>query len=315
MEKTPFFNRYLEAGREGKNDWWRYLVGILLVFFIGYGLVGQIPILILIFWGIKNGYISSIADPELQSKIFNPEVMHLSPHVIMLTQMALFVGGMLVLWIVVRFMHRKRFMSIVTASRNVRVRRIGFSFITYIGVMLATLTIQMRADPTNYEYIFQLKPFLITILIGLTLLPIQTWWEEFFVRGYMLQGFGLAVGKALIPLLTTSLLFGLLHMMNPEAQKYGWEIMLPQYVMPGLIFGLLTVLDEGQELAMGAHWANNLFLISAVTSSDYVIQASAIYRVKSFDPVTELWIGALQLFTFLAIMWATYKWNPKKLYK
>lgn len=315
MEKPALYNRFLEAGREGKNDWWRYVLGIAIVFFVGYGFIGQLPLLIMSFLAVKNGYITTLDDPGIQQKLFDPAVMHVSPHVIMLMQIAMFIGGMLALWPVVRFLHGKRFISIVTASKKIRYRRIGFAFVTYMAVMAATLTIAMRADPTNFDTVFDLKPFLITLAIGIFLLPIQTWWEEFFIRGYMLQGLGLAFGRALFPVLITSLLFGGLHMANPEARAYGWAIMLPQYVLPGLIFGLLSVLDEGQELAMGAHWGNNLFLILIVTSKDSVIQGSALFRANAFDPVTELWVGAVQLLVFLGIMWATYKWKPAKLYK
>lgn len=308
------YNRFLEAGKEGKNEWWRYVAGIIIVFIGGYALLGQIPLFFLAVWGKNHGYIN-LADPGIEGKLLNPEVMHVSPVVIQLIEMFIFVCAMLALWVVVRFLHKKSFKSIVTSSRRIRVPRILFSFVTYLAVMTAMLTVQMRADPTNYDFIFKLKPFLISLLIGVTLMPIQTWWEEFFLRGYVLQGLGLIARSALIPVITTSTIFGLLHMGNPEVKTYGWALMLPQYIWPGLMLGLLTALDEGQELAMGAHWANNLFLTTAVTSGSFVIQGSAIYSIKSFDPVTELWTGGVTWTLFLAIMWATYKWNPKKLYK
>jgi len=306
------YNRFLEVAGEGKNEWWRYLLGSFIVF-LGY-FFGSIPFAVLAAWGTQQGYIEN-GDPDVGRKVMDPSVMHLPPYVILLLQIGIFVFAMLALWAVVRFLHQRKFLSIVTSRSRLHVRRIGFAFITYIGLMTALLTIQMNADPTNYETIFRLEPFLVTLAIGLFLLPVQTWWEEFFFRGYLLQGLGLAMRNPLGPLLITSLVFGLMHMSNTEAQTYGMALMLPQYILPGLMLGLLTVLDEGQELAMGAHWANNLFLICVVTNSKFSIQAPAIYASRKFDPITELWTSAVLWLIFLGIMWATYKWDPKRLYK
>ena len=60
------------------------------------------------------------------------------------------------------------------------------------------------------------KPFLILSLIVIFLIPIQTSWEEYVFRGYLMQGIGGIIKNKWIPLLTTSLLFGFLHYWNPR---------------------------------------------------------------------------------------------------
>ncbi len=303
------FNRFLEVAKEGKNDWWRYLITIGVSI-----LTAQIPSVIWMLVMTGTGRLQA-NDPQMEAHVFDAAYLGVSHVAIQLVQIGSFVFATLGLWLCVKFVHRKRFLSIITASKNLRIRRIGFGFVSFLAIMFATLTVQKQADPTNFDVIFQLKPFLISLLIALFLLPIQTWWEEFLIRGVMLQGIGLITGKALIPVLVTAGIFGALHMNNPEVHQYGWQIMLPIYTLPGLVFGVITALDEGSELAMGAHWANNLFLTSVVTNSSFAIQAPAYYNMKNLDPQTELWVSALQYLIFISIMWATYKWKPAKLYQ
>ena len=68
------------------------------------------------------------------------------------------------------------------------------------------------------------------------------------------------------PLIMTSILFGLMHGLNPEVKEFGLLTMMPQYILFGLIFGIITILDDGIEAAMGAHAANNIFLCIMVTN-------------------------------------------------
>ena len=52
---------------------------------------------------------------------------------------------------------------------------------------------------------------------------------------------------------------------------------MPQYIVFGLIFGIITILDDGIEAAMGAHAANNIFLCIMVTNESSALQTPALY--------------------------------------
>ena len=67
------------------------------------------------------------------------------------------------------------------------------------------------------------------------------------------------------PLLITSAIFGLLHIANPEIGKLGYSLLI-YYIGTGLFLGIMTLMDEGTELALGFHAANNLFTALLVTS-------------------------------------------------
>ena len=44
--------------------------------------------------------------------------------------------------------------------------------------------------------------------------------------------------------------------MNPEVEKLGYLILV-YYIGSGLFLGIITLMDEGIELALGFHFANN----------------------------------------------------------
>jgi uncharacterized protein len=309
---TPLENKFLEVGRTGKNEWWRYLVGIIIVFIGGYSLVGQIPILCLAFWGMGKGYIN-IDDPKLESKLLNPATMHINPNLMLLIELFIFVGAMFALWFVIKFIHQKKFISIITSAPKIRWKRFAISAGTWIVLCLIGQFVSMCIYPENFTIVFNLQPFLITLLIAILLLPIQTWWEEFFFRGYLFQGIGLITKSPIIPILVTGTIFGLMHMANPEVQKYGIATMLPSYILPGLFLAIMVTLDEGMESAMGMHFANNLFGTVVVTSSSSVIQANTIWVAKEMNPGVDN-ISLFFLFIVLiAVLWKTNNWDIKKL--
>ena len=90
------------------------------------------------------------------------------------------------------------------------------------------------------------------------MIPIQAASEEFFFRGYLAQGVASWTHSRWWTLVVPSVLFGLMHTANPEVTEYGFWVMMPQYILLGAMFGLAALLDDGIEVAMGAHAVNNL---------------------------------------------------------
>ena len=89
--------------------------------------------------------------------------------------------------------------------------------------------------------------------------------------------------------------------------------MMPQYVLSGLIFGVITILDDGIEGAMGAHTANNLFLSVMVTHKVSALQTPSVYEQISISP----WIDFASLLfiavLFILILAGIFRWNLKVL--
>ena len=101
-----------------------------------------------------------------------------------------------------------------------------------------------------------------------------------------MQGFANLAKNKWFPLLMTSLIFGGMHWFNPEVAKIG-PIILVYYIGTGLFLGIITLMDEGMELALGFHAANNLIGALLVTSDWSAFQTHSIFKDIS-DPSAGL---------------------------
>lgn len=120
---------------------------------------------------------------------------------------------------------------------------------------------------------------------------------------------------ALLPLLVTTLLFAAVHMANPEVAEHGVKVMFPIYATLGLSFGLMVLLSDGLELAMGFHIANNLWLSLLMSSPESVLQTDSLfYTTEVQDLSGEIWSVLLMNAIILGIFAWRYGWikNWKK---
>ncbi|MEI6022174.1 MAG: CPBP family intramembrane glutamic endopeptidase, partial [Bacteroidota bacterium] len=163
--------------------------------------------------------------------------------------------------------------------------------------------------PNQYKLDLNVKGLLLSILIMLIFMPIQSGFEEAVFRGYLMQGFALWFKNGWMALLMTSLLFGLAHMSNPEVGEYGWPMMLSYYAFFALFMGAITLLDEGLELAMGVHLANNMMASVMVCSDHSVIKTYSIFTESKGQPTFELLIWLLFATLVFFIFKKKYAWK------
>ena len=88
------------------------------------------------------------------------------------------------------------------------------------------------------------------------------------------------------------------------------------YIGPGLFLGIMTLMDEGLELALGFHAANNLFTALLVTADWTAFQTDSILKDMS-DPKTlglaEIFVPVFVVFPIiLFILSKKYKWSNWK---
>jgi hypothetical protein len=141
------------------------------------------------------------------------------------------------------------------------------------------------------------------------LIPFQAAFEEVLFRGYLMQGFAALVKNRWFPVIMTSVLFGLMHAFNPEIKEFGFFTMMPQYIVFGLIFGIITILDDGIEAAMGAHAANNIFLCIMVTSESSALQTPALYQQYNIHPWMEFSALCIIGILFISILKVLFRWD------
>ena len=205
-------------------------------------------------------------------------------------------------------------LRILTTSRpKIDWKRVFFSFGLWSLITIVTTVVSYYVSPEDFVLNFKPKEFAVFVVLALLFIPLQTSFEEYLFRAHMLQGLGLATKTRWIPLVVTSFLFGIMHIANPEVEKLGMVIMF-YYIGTGLFLGILTLMDEGLELALGFHAANNLVGALLVTSDWSAFQTHSILKdVSEPSANIQIFIPILVIFPILLYIFAIkYKWSNWK---
>ncbi|AWK07028.1 CPBP family intramembrane metalloprotease domain-containing protein [Flavobacterium crocinum] len=259
---------FLEQGIKPENKFWKYLLGS--VFIIAASFVGQIPITAAVFYKTMTENKTFPTTNEGIMKMFESNT---TLFLVMISFIFAFAG----IYFVVKYIHHQTLLSVTTSKSKIDWKRVSFSFLLWAFFSLLSFLFVYLKSPENFVLNFKLVPFLILVVLGSILIPIQTSTEEYVFRGYLMQGFANLARNRWFPLLMTSVIFGSMHWANPEVVKMGNIIMI-YYIGTGLFLGVITLMDEGMELALGFHAANNLVGALLVTSDWSVFQTHSIFK-------------------------------------
>lgn len=307
-KKLPFNNLYLNAGViHGLNDWWMYVLGLL--FMISGVIVYSFFISIVLSYHAMTNGISQTEIATNPSILFDPEKMGINKNLMLLVHLIPFLFIMGGLIINLRTVHKKAIVYIITAYDKIRWRRFFFGFLIWGSLIAVFVVIGYYLDKENYTIHFNISSFLGLIVTVIILIPFQSCTEEIVIRGYFMQGLSQVFKNGIVPLIVTSILFGLLHAGNPEVKEHGISVMLPYYCFFGFFLGAITLLDEGLELAMGIHSANNLVSSLLITSHDTALQTDALFVAKTVNPSSEMISWAILATITFIIFWRKYRWK------
>ncbi|MBT3920493.1 MAG: CPBP family intramembrane metalloprotease, partial [Flavobacteriaceae bacterium] len=296
---------YIAQAYKFKHDGWRYVVGTIIIFLIGWQFLGMIPLIVVSFFQAENLPEFLIASESAFASLF-PAKSNLYLLLILLT----FIGGFIALIFVIKYIHRETLTQLTTSRKKIDWGRFFFGFGLIAALSIVTTVFDFYSNPENYVVQFELIPFLIMFVIVVVLIPIQTSFEEYFFRGYLMQGIGIAAKNKWVPLLITSVIFGGLHFFNPEVEKIG-NVAMIYYIGTGFFLGIITLMDEGMELSLGFHAGTNLIIALLVTADWTVFQTNSILLDLS-DPGAgiEVVLPVFILYPLLlGIMAWKYKWT------
>ena len=311
QNKSPFVNRFLTKGLvSGKNEWWMYVLGIFAAF-TGY-LAFQFIMLIPLMAAASNKGIGLSEIAKNPNILFNPDAIGMNRSMLLALMMGMFVFTLLFLWMALKFIHKKTLPSIITGFTNIRWNRYFFSFFVWTVLNILYTIFSYFLSPQDMTLQFDFNKLIVLLIVLIIFIPIQTGVEELIFRGYLMQGLGLAFKNGITPLIITSVLFGLMHASNPEAKAHGLLIMMPYYIFFGAFLGILTLLDEGTELAMGIHCANNLISSLLITSKNSVLHTDAIFNVIE-KPLFEFGSWLVMAFICFFILYKKYTLSNWKL--
>ncbi len=269
---------YLDLAQKGKNDWWRYLLGFLLIFAL-WQVIGAIPTLVL--------FALNLLDANV-----------LVSFVVFMFASVCFLAG---IFLAVRLIHQRRFLTLITPAARFSFGRFFQGFFVWLVLVGLMAAAEAFLHPGRYVWTLDLPRFLPFVFLALVLLPIQTSTEELFFRGYLLQGLGqLRLRNIWLLSLISGLAFGPPHLLNPEAQSNPL-LMLVYYVSMGAVMAYVTLRDGRLELALGLHAANNLFSALLANYTVTVLPTPALFTVTELDAVYSVLTALAGLLIFVLV--------------
>ena len=301
---------YIKQVIRNKENWGFYLLGIFII----------IPIMMVIFQIPFTVALTSalfqLKDEELLAKVANNDINAmmsvLEPNLNLFLMLLGFGGMLLGVFISAKLLHKNSIRELTTSRDKIDWSRVFYSFTIWGFITVPLILIDTTfISPENYQWNFNYNSFIILFAIVIVFIPIQTSAEEYLFRGYLMQGIGVVSGNRWLPLLFTSVAFGLMHYANPEIDKLG-NMVYVFYIGSGLFAGIMTLMDEGMELALGWHAANNTFAALLVTADWTALQTHSIYKDISDPqtlPVDEVIVPVLFFGVVLLIFSRKYGWS------
>jgi len=293
------------------SSFWRYIL-VFIIIFTATNTIGALPLISVII-------IKSISNPEIldttTDNLMDLSTYGIDPNTGLLLMIFPFIIGLLALFLLMKPFHKRKFITVFNGAGKIRWKKFFIAALVWLILMGLYLYFSMYNDPGNFTINNLSKSLIWLVLIAVLFIPFQTTFEEVLFRGYLMQGAGAWFKNKWLPLIITSLLFGLMHSFNPEIKEFGFWVMIPQYVLFGLVFGLLTIFDNGIEIAMGAHAANNVFLSVFVTQESSALQTPAIYEQQQVNPWADFLSLLIISIIFIVLMGIFNRWCLKDIFK
>lgn len=294
---------YIQQAYKGKKEWYHWMLTLFVVF-VGWQFVGVIPLFV-----VASMHSASMSE-LVNSVKDNFMTLGIDNNLFLFLMILMFIFGLISLFVSVKFIHKRNFTALVTSREFIDWKRFWFGFILWGIIATVVIILGIFISPENYVWNFKPVPFFTLLAVSFLFLPFQTSFEELLFRGYFMQGIGILARNRWLPLILTSVCFGLLHAANPEVQKLG-SISMVFYIGTGLFYGMTTLMDEGTELSLGLHAVNNIIAAIFVTTNWTVFQTDALY-VDTSEPSVgwEMFFPVFVLYPLMLFIFSRkYGWK------
>lgn len=298
---------YFKKATTGRNNIVWYILGVIAIL-LGY-MVGSVPLVLVQNYQVKA---DKNIDTETVAKFLETmdfTLLNISKNVGLILMITIFIFCMLAFLLAIKYFHQRPIKNLITPKRSIDYKKVlfGFGFWFVLGLIAEGIVALMY--PETYYLNFKPLPWIGLLLICIFLLPIQTTLEEFVLRGYLMPAFSLITKNKWSALLITSILFGLIHFDNPEVEKFGFATMQTYYISAGIFLGLITILDDSLELAIGVHAATNVFGAAFFSFEGSVLQTDSIVKATSINPYIMIATLIICALIFMFVCNRKYNWN------
>lgn len=298
--------KHLEHALLGKNRFGKYILLLFIVLIAG-STIGSIPLIaVMIVKSFSSGNIDSITN----GNYMDLAAYGISNNLGLILMLFSFVAIFFIFVALIKPMFGTTLNETINGRNYIRWNKIWTGIMVWGALLFISFAISVyTSSPKELEFRFNPGAFLVLLLIVVTILPFQTSIEEILMRGFLAQGVARWTKSRWWALIIPSVFFALMHATNPEVMKFGFWLSMPNYLMMGLMLGLISILDDGIELALGIHFINNAFSAIFIIHQDSALQTDALLMMHDVDPVASL-VETVILTTIAVIaLWRIYKWD------
>ncbi|NBV68508.1 MAG: CPBP family intramembrane metalloprotease [Flavobacteriia bacterium] len=292
-------NSFVKGWSHGDFQFKKTFLSILIIL-LAFTL-GNVPILLL-----------SKLFPEFSGDSMADYFSYFGFESLFLLQMIPFVAVLLAIILNNKYIHHRSFRWLFSAREKINLRKMVLAFSLWGGLLVLNTAIDFALHPQKFEWNFSLLPFLSTFLILMLFLPLQVAAEELLFRSFVLQGLFAKTSSVLLSILISGIMFGFMHFGNPEVLANGrWLLIF--YVLFGVVLSWIAYKDNGIEVTLGFHYANNFFTGVLLTSDDQAFQTNALFKTTDvgMDPISLLWLF-VNLAVFILICARCFHWRFRK---
>jgi membrane protease YdiL (CAAX protease family) len=228
-------NDFLENASLGKNEWWRYILTILVM---------------IIFAGLFTVIFGKLVMPIVKSNI---EKTPFSETLVTLMSLGgTFAALLLGLWLMVNRLHKRPFTTLIHDKSEFSWKLWCLGFFAWSPIIIVLSFLFQYIDFERFLSLnISISQMLILLLVGLITIGIQSTAEEIIFRGYALQGISLKMKSIWLLVIINSLIFALLHL------GWGFQSLIESFVF-GIVFTYIVLDTKRIEFVAGAHTVNNL---------------------------------------------------------
>ena len=105
-------------------------------------------------------------------------------------------------------------------------------------------------------------------------------------------------------------MFALMHIGNPENEKFGYVLMFFFYFGTALILGVIAVLDEGIEQTIGIHIATNMYGALFVNFNDAALKTDSLFIIDNPMGINMVILNFISFLIYLILSKLCFKLKP-----
>ncbi len=299
--------KYLDAARQGKNQWWRYISILTIVPFVPACCISIVLIIWLHFFG-------NVSFSDLQNKVLVSKIIRtMPPGVIYLLNISLTSSICACILLGIQKIHQRDFLATICPNHKFKIDRYAKAFIVWFLISLLFRILQLKLDPQAFQdFRLVFKPIDWSIyLVPAIINAISIAFCTEVIRGYILQGLGTIVRHKYLLIIVSGLLSSLLVLLIAnKAQCSQLQCMVFNLIL-GIGLATAILKENSLELVLGIQTAVSLLPIfltyqyseSPPSSLPTIFSATLNSQLISSIESTAIVVLSIKLAIFYAIFW------------